>query len=73
MSDLSPGQEVTVSGMSGGPALLLYIRGNSARVRMTSTGKERTVSTDYVTLYTARTKRAVNSLTVERGPKGGAA
>ena len=23
--------------------------------------------------YTARTKRAVNSLTVERGPKGGAA
>jgi len=49
MPDLSPGQEVTVSGMSGGPALLLYIRGNSARVRMTSTGKERTVSTDYVT------------------------
>ena len=60
MSDLSPGQEVTVSGMSGGPALLLYIRGNSARVRMTSTGKERTVSTDYVT-----PKRESKALSVE--------
>ena len=60
MSDLSPGQDVTVSGSStGGPARLLYVRGESARVRMAVTGKERTVPLDRVT-----TKRESKALSV---------
>ncbi len=60
MTDLSPGQEVTVSGSStGGPARLLYVRGESARVRMAVTGKERTVPLDRVT-----PKRENKALTV---------
>lgn len=49
MTDLSPGQDVTVSGSTGGPARLLYVRGESARVRMAATGRERTVPLDRVT------------------------
>lgn len=49
MHDLSPGQEVTVSGMGGGAAKVVYARGNSVRVRILATGKERTVELDRVT------------------------
>lgn len=49
MSDLSPGQEVTVSGMGGGVARVIYVRGNSVRVRILATGKERTVALESVT------------------------
>lgn len=49
MHDLSPGQEVRVSGASGGAARVIYVRGNSVRVRILATGKERTVELDRVT------------------------
>ena len=49
MTDLLPGQDVTVSGSSGGVARLIYVRGNSARVRFAVTGKERTVELSRVT------------------------
>ena len=49
MSDLSPDQEVTVSGMGGGVARVIYVRGNSVRVRILATGKERTVALESVT------------------------
>lgn len=52
MTDLSPGQEVTVSGQPGsygGPASVVYVRGNSVRVRMVSSGKERTIPLQRVT------------------------
>ena len=48
MTDLSPGQEVTVIGPSGGPAAVVYVRGDSVRVRLTS-GRERTVPLKRVT------------------------
>lgn len=34
MSDLSPGQEVHVSGASGGAARVIYVKGETVRVRM---------------------------------------
>ena len=46
---LSPGQDVRVSGASGGVARVIYVRGNSVRVRMAVTGRERTVELDRVT------------------------
>ena len=49
MSDLSPGQDVRVSGMSGGDARVVYVSGNNVRVRMAVTGRERTVELDRVT------------------------
>lgn len=49
MSDLSPGQEVTVSGMSGGRATLVRIGTTTHRVRMEGTGKERNVRVARVT------------------------
>lgn len=58
MTDLSPGQEVTVSGVSGGPATVVYVRGDSVRVRLTS-GRERTVLLKRVT-----PKRESKALTV---------
>ena len=60
MSDLLPGQDVTVSGSSGGVARLIYVRGGSARVRFAVTGKERTVELDRVT-----PKRESKALSVE--------
>ena len=49
MTGLSPGQDVRVSGASGGVAHVIYVRGNSVRVRMAVTGRERTVELDRVT------------------------
>ena len=49
MTDLSPGQEVTVSGMHGGAAEVVYVRGGNVRVRMLSTHCPRTVPLDRVT------------------------
>ena len=49
MSDLSPGQEVTVSGMHGGAAEVVYVRGGNVRVRMLSTHCPRTVPLSRVT------------------------
>ena len=48
MSDLSPGQEVTVS-PSGITAEVLYVRGDSVRVRNVNSGKARTVAIKNVT------------------------
>ena len=59
MTDLLPGQDVTVSGSSGGVARLIYVRGNSARVRF-AVGKERTVELSRVT-----PKRESKALSVE--------
>jgi hypothetical protein len=60
MSDLSPSQEVHVSGASGGAARVVYVRGNSVRVRMVSSGKERTIPLQRVT-----PKRESKALSVE--------
>ena len=49
MTDLSPGQEVTVSGMHGGAAEVVYVRGGNVRVRMLSTHCPRTVPLSRVT------------------------
>lgn len=49
MNDLSPGQEVTVSGMHGGAAEVVYVRGGNVRVRMLSTHCPRTVPLSRVT------------------------
>lgn len=46
MSDLSPGQGVHVGSQ---PATVVYVRGNSVRVRMVSSGKERTIPLQRVT------------------------
>jgi len=43
---IAPGDPVFVSGMSGGPATVVKQNGSSVRVRMTSTGKPRTVDID---------------------------
>ena len=48
MPDLSPGQEVTVS-PSGITAEVLYVRGETVRVRNVNSGKERTVGRKQVT------------------------
>lgn len=48
MSDLSPGQEVTVS-PSGITAEVLYVRGEMVRVRNVNSGKARTVAIKNVT------------------------
>lgn len=48
MSDLSPGQEVTVS-PSGITAEVLYVRGETVRVRNVNSGKARTVAIKNVT------------------------
>ena len=48
MSNLSPGQEVTVS-PSGITAEVLYVRGDSVRVRNVNSGKARTVAIKNVT------------------------
>lgn len=48
MSDLSPGQEVTVS-PSGITAEVLYVRGETVRVRNVNSGKARTVAINRVT------------------------
>ena len=48
MPDLSPGQEVTVS-PSGITAEVLYVRGDSVRVRNVNSGKARTVAIKNVT------------------------
>ena len=58
MSNLSPGQEVTVS-PSGITAEVLYVRGDSVRVRNVNSGKERTVAIKNVT-----PKRESKALTV---------
>ena len=47
MSDLSPGQEVTVSGMTGGRAIVVRVDGDM--VRLSRSGKERTVPISRVT------------------------
>lgn len=60
MSDLSPGQEVTVSGMHGGAAEVVYVRGGNVRVRMLSTHCPRTVPLSRVT-----PKRESKALSVE--------
>ena len=60
MTDLSPGQEVTVSGMHGGAAEVVYVRGGSVRVRMLSTHCPRTVPLSRVT-----PKRESKALSVE--------
>ena len=48
MPDLSPGQVVTVS-PSGITAEVLYVRGDSVRVRNVNSGKARTVAIKNVT------------------------
>ena len=48
MSDLSPGQEVTVS-PNATAATVVYVRYDTARVRFTSSGRERTVALCRVT------------------------
>lgn len=58
MTDLSPGQEVTVS-PSGITAEVLYVRGETVRVRNVNSGKERTVGRKQVT-----PKRESKALTV---------
>ncbi len=58
MSDLSPGQEVTVS-PSGITAEVLYVRGEMVRVRNVNSGKARTVAIKNVT-----PKRESKALTV---------
>ena len=60
MNDLSPGQEVTVSGMHGGAAEVVYVRGGNVRVRMLSTHCPRTVPLSRVT-----PKRESKALSVE--------
>lgn len=60
MHDLSPGQEVTVSGMHGGAAEVVYVRGGNVRVRMLSTHCPRTVPLSRVT-----PKRESKALSVE--------
>ncbi len=60
MTDLSPGQEVTVSGMHGGAAEVVYVRGGNVRVRMLSTHCPRTVPLSRVT-----PKRESKTLSVE--------
>lgn len=60
MTDLSPGQEVTVSGMHGGAAEVVYVRGGNVRVRMLSTHCPRTVPLSRVT-----PKRESKALSVE--------
>ena len=60
MTDLSPGQEVTVSGMHGGAAEVVYVRGGSVRVRMLSTHCPRPVPLSRVT-----PKRESKALSVE--------
>lgn len=59
MSDLSPGQEVTVS-PSGITAEVLYVRGETVRVRNVNSGKARTVAIKNVT-----PKRESKALSVE--------
>ena len=63
MSDLSPGQEVTVS-PSGITAEVLYVRGETVRVRNVNSGKARTVAIKNVT-----PKRESKVLTVGPVPK----
>ena len=63
MTDLSPGQEVTVSGMHGGAAEVVYVRGGNVRVRMLSTHCPRTVPLSRVT-----PKRESKALVVGPGP-----
>lgn len=59
MTDLSPGQEVYIGGASGGPATVVYVRGDSVRVLMHG-GKPRTVPLKRVT-----PKRESKALSVE--------
>ncbi len=56
---IAPGDPVFVSGMSGGPATVVKQNGPSVRVRMTSTGKARTVDIDRLSV-----KPVAKSLTV---------
>lgn len=56
---IAPGDPVFVSGMSGGPATVVKQNGSSVRVRMTSTGKPRTVDIDRLSV-----KPVAKSLTV---------
>ena len=63
MSNLSPGQEVTVS-PSGITAEVLYVRGETVRVRNVNSGKARTVAIKNVT-----PKRESKVLTVGPVPK----
>ena len=61
MTDLSPGQEVYIGGASGGPATVVYVRGESVRVHMSGgLGKARTVALKRVT-----PKRESKALSVE--------
>ncbi len=61
MTDLSPGQEVHVAGTAGGPATVVYVRGESVRVHMSGgLGKARTVPLARVT-----PKRESKALSVE--------
>lgn len=50
---IGPGDPVFVSGMSGGPATVVKQNGSSVRVRMTSTGKPRTVDIDRLSVKPA--------------------
>lgn len=56
---IAPGDPVFVSGMAGGPATVVKQNGSSVRVRMTSTGKPRTVDIDRLSV-----KPAPKALTV---------
>lgn len=56
---IAPGDPVFVSGMSGGAATVVKQRGSSVRVSMVSTGKERTVDIDRLSV-----KPAPKALTV---------
>ena len=67
MSDLYPGQEVTVS-PSGITAEVLYVRGETVRVRNVNSGKARTVAIKNVT-----PKRESKVLTVGPAPMNGIA
>ena len=65
MSDLSPGQEVTVSGMSGGTAYVVYVKGETVRVRMAD-GRRRTTRLENVT--PKRESKALSVLVVGERP-----
>ena len=66
MTDLSPGQEVTVSGMHGGAAEVVYVRGSNVRVRMLSTHCPRTVPLKRVT--PKRESKALSVAELDQAP-----
>ena len=66
MTDLSPGQEVTVSGMSGGPATVVYATPWRVRVNMVATGKTRTV--DLARVTPKRESKALSVAELDQAP-----